>query len=69
MADLHLTWTDDPSGTVTAVAAVEGDEEFEQEGWGLVRGLPLDFLFFTAKAHGSPVVDVRLAQLWDDEGG
>jgi hypothetical protein len=69
MAHLHLTWTDDPSRAVTAVAAVEGDKEFEQEGWQRVRGIPLDFQLFTTKAQGPPVVDIRLAELSDEEGG
>jgi hypothetical protein len=54
---------------VTAVAAVEGDNEFEEEGWRRVRGFPLDFQLFTTKAAGPPVTDVCLSDSLEDWGG
>jgi hypothetical protein len=68
-AHLHFTWTDDTALAVTAVAAVEGDNEFEKEEWQRVRGFPLDFQLFTTKTAGPPVTDVCLSTSLEDWGG
>jgi hypothetical protein len=60
---------DDPALAVTAIATVEGDNEFEEEGWQRVHGFPLDFQLFTTMAAGAPVTDVCLSTSLEDWGG